>query len=34
MGMISEFKEFAMKGNLLDMATGIIIGVAAQKSCW
>ncbi len=31
MGMISEFKEFAMKGNLLDMATGIIIGVAVGK---
>lgn len=29
--MISEFKEFAMKGNLLDMATGIIIGVAVGK---
>ena len=31
MGMVSEFKEFAMKGNLLDMATGIIIGVAVGK---
>ncbi|RVU85833.1 large-conductance mechanosensitive channel protein MscL [Leucothrix sargassi] len=31
MGMIKEFKEFAMKGNLLDMATGIIIGVAVGK---
>ena len=29
--MVSEFKEFAMKGNLLDMATGIIIGVAVGK---
>ena len=28
MGFISEFKEFAMKGNVLDMAIGIIIGVA------
>lgn len=28
MGMISDFKEFAMGGNLIDMATGIIIGVA------
>jgi large conductance mechanosensitive channel len=28
MGMISEFKEFAMKGNVLDMAIGIIIGAA------
>jgi len=31
MGMISEFKEFAMKGNLVDMATGIVIGVAIGK---
>ncbi|HPS92444.1 MAG TPA: large conductance mechanosensitive channel protein MscL, partial [Methanothrix sp.] len=28
MGIISEFKEFAMKGNVLDMAVGIIIGAA------
>jgi large conductance mechanosensitive channel len=28
MGFISEFKEFAMKGNVLDMAIGIIIGAA------
>ncbi len=28
MGMIKEFKEFAMKGNVLDMAVGIIIGGA------
>ncbi len=28
MGFISEFKEFAMKGNVLDMAIGIIIGIA------
>lgn len=26
--MIKEFKEFAMKGNMLDMAVGIIIGAA------
>ena len=26
--MLKEFKEFAMKGNVLDMAVGIIIGVA------
>ncbi len=29
--MISDFKEFAMGGNLIDMATGIIIGVASGK---
>jgi len=28
MGMISEFKEFVKKGNMMDMATGIIIGAA------
>jgi large conductance mechanosensitive channel len=28
MRLITEFKEFAMKGNVLDMAVGIIIGAA------
>ncbi len=28
MGMISEFKDFAMGGNMLDMAVGIIMGGA------
>lgn len=28
MGLIQEFKEFAVKGNALDMAVGIIIGAA------
>ena len=28
MGMISEFKDFAMAGNMLDMAVGIIMGGA------
>lgn len=28
MGMIKEFKEFAVRGNVLDMAIGIIIGGA------
>ena len=31
MGLIKEFKEFAMKGNVMDMAVGIIIGVAFGK---
>jgi len=31
MGMIKEFKEFAAKGNMLDMAVGIIIGAAFGK---
>ncbi|MGI9534290.1 MAG: large conductance mechanosensitive channel protein MscL, partial [Thermodesulfobacteriota bacterium] len=26
--MLNEFKEFAMKGNAVDMAVGIVIGVA------
>ncbi len=29
--MLKEFKEFAMKGNVLDMAVGIIIGGAFGK---
>ncbi len=31
MGMMSEFKDFAMKGNVVDMAVGIIIGGAFGK---
>jgi large conductance mechanosensitive channel len=31
MGMLSEFKKFAMRGNVLDMAIGIIIGGAFGK---
>lgn len=31
MGIIKEFKEFSMKGNMLDMAVGIIIGGAFGK---
>lgn len=31
MSMISEFKEFAVKGNAIDMAVGIIIGGAFGK---
>ena len=29
--MLKEFKEFAMRGNVLDMAVGIVIGVAFGK---
>lgn len=29
--MLKEFKEFAMRGNMLDMAVGIIIGTAFGK---
>ncbi len=31
MGLASEFKEFAMKGNVVDMAVGVIIGAAFGK---
>lgn len=31
MGMMSEFKEFAMKGNVVDMAVGVVIGGAFGK---
>ncbi len=31
MSIIKEFKEFAMKGNVLDMAVGVVIGAAFGK---
>ncbi len=31
MGIGSEFKEFAMKGNVVDLAVGVIIGAAFGK---
>ncbi|MHB1156954.1 MAG: large-conductance mechanosensitive channel protein MscL [Phycisphaerales bacterium] len=31
MGFVQEFKEFAVKGNAMDMAVGIIIGAAFNK---
>jgi len=31
MGMMSEFKDFAIKGNVVDMAVGIIVGAAFGK---
>lgn len=31
MGFINEFKEFAMRGNVVDMAVGIVIGGAFGK---
>ena len=31
MGFVKEFKEFAMQGNVVDMAVGIIIGAAFGK---
>ena len=31
MGLIQEFKKFAVKGNMVDIAIGVIIGAAFQK---
>ena len=31
MGFIKEFKEFAMRGNVLDMAVGVVVGGAFGK---
>ncbi len=31
MGIVAEFREFAIKGNMVDMAVGIIIGGAFGK---
>jgi len=31
MGLLKEFKEFAVKGNAIDMAIGIVIGAAFNK---
>jgi large conductance mechanosensitive channel len=31
MGMVSEFKEFIAKGNVLDLAVGVVIGAAFGK---
>lgn len=31
MGVMKEFKEFAIKGNVVDMAVGIIVGAAFGK---
>ena len=31
MGMVQEFREFAIKGNVIDLAVGVIIGAAFGK---
>lgn len=31
MGLVSEFKEFAMKGNVVDLAVGVVIGASFGK---
>ncbi|MBS4095390.1 MAG: MscL family protein [Sulfuricella sp.] len=28
MSMVSEFKEFTIQGNMIDMAVGVIVGAA------
>ncbi len=31
MGLVKEFKEFAIRGNVIDMAVGLVIGAAFGK---
>jgi len=31
MGIVKEFREFAMRGNVMDMAVGVVIGAAFGK---
>ncbi len=31
MSMVKEFKEFVMRGNVIDLAVGIVIGAAFGK---
>ncbi|SEI59067.1 large-conductance mechanosensitive channel protein MscL [Frateuria terrea] len=31
MGMLQEFKKFAMRGNVIDLAVGVVIGAAFGK---
>ena len=31
MGMLTEFREFAMRGNVIDLAVGVVIGAAFGK---
>lgn len=32
MGMISEFKEFIARGNVVDLAVGVVIGARSARS--
>lgn len=32
MGFVKEFKDFALRGNVMDMAVGIIIGQPSEPS--
>ena len=31
MGLLKEFRDFAMKGNVIDLAVGVVIGTAFGK---
>ena len=31
MGLLKDFKEFAMRGNVVDMAVGVVVGAAFSK---
>ncbi|HWZ89302.1 MAG TPA: MscL family protein, partial [Polyangiaceae bacterium] len=31
MGLLAEFRQFAVKGNVIDMAVGVVIGAAFGK---
>ena len=31
MGLLAEFREFAMRGNVIDLAVGVVIGIAFGK---
>ena len=33
MSIIKEFREFAMRGNVVDLAVGVIIGAAFGEDC-
>lgn len=33
MNILKEFKAFAMKGNVVDMAIGVVIGGGIWKNC-
>ncbi len=31
--MFEEFKKFAMRGNVIDLAVGVVIGAAIHRHC-
>ena len=32
--MLEEFKKFAMRGNVIDLAVGVIIGRSVRRDCY